>query len=32
MCAARDVSLQDIEAELARRDGQSGLAEKAGRN
>ena len=32
MCAARDVSLQDIEAELARRDGQSGLAEKAGRS
>jgi phosphoribosyl-ATP pyrophosphohydrolase len=31
MCAARGVSLEMIEAELARREGQSGLAEKAGR-
>jgi len=31
MCAARDVSLADIEAELARRQSQSGLAEKAAR-
>lgn len=31
MCAARGVSLADIEAELARREGQSGLAEKASR-
>lgn len=31
MCAARDVSLADIEAELARRAGQSGIAEKAAR-
>lgn len=31
MCAARDVSLQDIEAELTRREGTSGIAEKAGR-
>lgn len=31
MCAARDVSLDDVLAELARREGQSGLAEKAGR-
>ena len=31
MCAARDVSLADIEAELARREGTSGIAEKAGR-
>ncbi len=31
MCAARDVSLADIEAELANRQTQSGLAEKAGR-
>lgn len=31
MCAARDVTLADIEAELAARDGQSGLAEKAAR-
>ncbi|WP_347310938.1 phosphoribosyl-ATP diphosphatase [Defluviimonas sp. SAOS-178_SWC] len=31
MCAARDVTLADIEAELARREGQSGLAEKAAR-
>ena len=31
MCAARDVTLQDIEAELARREGMSGIAEKAAR-
>jgi phosphoribosyl-ATP pyrophosphohydrolase len=31
MCAARDVALADILAELARREGQSGIAEKAGR-
>jgi phosphoribosyl-ATP pyrophosphohydrolase len=31
MCAARGVSLAEIEAELARREAQSGLAEKAGR-
>lgn len=31
MCAARGVSLGDIEAELARREGRSGIAEKAGR-
>jgi phosphoribosyl-ATP pyrophosphohydrolase len=31
MCAARDVSLDDVLAELARREGQSGIAEKAGR-
>lgn len=31
MCAARDVSLADIEAELASREAQSGLAEKASR-
>lgn len=31
MCAARGVTLDDIEAELARRDGTSGLAEKAAR-
>ena len=31
MCAARDVSLAEIEAELVRREGQSGLAEKAAR-
>lgn len=31
MCAARDVSLADIEQELARREGQSGIAEKASR-
>ncbi|MEJ6389128.1 phosphoribosyl-ATP diphosphatase [Gymnodinialimonas ulvae] len=31
MCAARDVSLADIEAELTRRSAQSGLAEKASR-
>ncbi|MDR9428785.1 phosphoribosyl-ATP diphosphatase [Salibaculum sp.] len=31
MCAARGVTLSDIEAELARRQMQSGIAEKAGR-
>ena len=31
MLASRDVTLADVEAELARRDGQSGLAEKANR-
>ncbi|SDE44163.1 phosphoribosyl-ATP diphosphatase [Limimaricola pyoseonensis] len=31
MCAARNVSLDDIEAELARREGRSGIAEKAAR-
>jgi phosphoribosyl-ATP pyrophosphohydrolase len=31
MCASRDVTLDDIQAELARREGQSGIAEKAGR-
>ena len=31
MCAARDVTLSDIEAELDRRSGDSGLAEKARR-
>ena len=31
MCAARGVSLADIERELARRAGQSGIAEKASR-
>lgn len=31
MCAARDVSLEDIEAELARREGTSGIEEKASR-
>jgi phosphoribosyl-ATP pyrophosphohydrolase len=31
MCAARDVTLSDIEAELARREGTSGVAEKASR-
>ena len=31
MCAARDVSLADIDAELARREGMSGIAEKAAR-
>ena len=29
MCAARDVTLADIEAELSRREAQSGLVEKA---
>ncbi|WP_334060680.1 phosphoribosyl-ATP diphosphatase [Limimaricola cinnabarinus] len=32
MCAARGVSLDDIEAELARREGRSGIAEKAARS
>lgn len=31
MCAARGVTLDQIEAELDRRDGQSGLTEKASR-
>jgi phosphoribosyl-ATP pyrophosphohydrolase len=31
MCAARDVTLADIEAELTRRAGTSGIAEKAAR-
>jgi phosphoribosyl-ATP pyrophosphohydrolase len=31
MLAARDVTLADVEAELARREGQGGLAEKAAR-
>lgn len=31
MCAARDVTLADIEAELASRSAQSGIAEKASR-
>ena len=31
MCAARGVTLADIEAELTRREGTSGLAEKAAR-
>lgn len=31
MCAARDVTLAGIEAELARREGTSGLTEKASR-
>jgi phosphoribosyl-ATP pyrophosphohydrolase len=31
MCAARDVTLSDIEAELTRREGTSGVAEKASR-
>ena len=31
MCAARDVTLADIEAELAAREARSGLAEKAAR-
>lgn len=31
MLAARDVSLEDVEAELARREGVSGIAEKAAR-
>ena len=31
MCAARDVTLDDIEAELARREDRSGLDEKAAR-
>lgn len=32
MCAARDVTLADIEAELTKRTAQSGIAEKAGRD
>jgi len=32
MCAARGVTLADIEAELDRREGQSGIAEKSGRS
>lgn len=31
MCAARGVTLADIEAELERREARSGIAEKAGR-
>ena len=31
MLAARDVTLDDVEAEMARREGTSGLAEKAAR-
>lgn len=31
MLAARDVTLEEVEAELARREGTSGLAEKAAR-
>ncbi|WBU64248.1 phosphoribosyl-ATP diphosphatase [Paracoccus aerodenitrificans] len=31
MLAARDLSLKDVAAELARREGRSGIAEKAGR-
>ncbi len=31
MCAARGVNLDDIEAELARREGVSGITEKASR-
>ena len=31
MLAARDVTLADVEAELARREGKSGIAEKAAR-
>lgn len=31
MLAARGVTLADVEAELIRREGQSGIAEKAGR-
>ena len=31
MCAARDVSLADIEAELTKRQSQSGISEKASR-
>ena len=31
MLAARDITLQDVEAELTRREGTSGLAEKAAR-
>jgi phosphoribosyl-ATP pyrophosphohydrolase len=32
MCAARDVALSDIVAELVRREGTSGIAEKQARN
>ena len=32
MLASRDVTLGDIEAELARREGTSGIAEKSGRS
>ena len=32
MCAARGVTLADVEAELERREGTSGVAEKAGRS
>jgi phosphoribosyl-ATP pyrophosphohydrolase len=32
MCAARDIGLDDIRAELAARQGASGLAEKAARS
>lgn len=32
MCAARDVTLNDIEAELTRREAMSGLEEKAARD
>lgn len=31
MCAARGVTLEEIEAELARREGRSGIEEKASR-
>ncbi len=31
MCAARDVMLADLEAELERREGRSGIVEKASR-
>lgn len=31
MLAARDLTLADVEAELARREGKSGIEEKAGR-
>lgn len=31
MLAARDITLEDVEAELTRREGNSGLAEKAAR-
>ena len=31
MLAARDITLEDVEAELTRREGTSGLAEKAAR-
>ncbi|MFV0360299.1 phosphoribosyl-ATP diphosphatase [Tropicimonas sp.] len=31
MCAAREVTLAEIDAELARREGRSGIAEKASR-